>query len=338
MLPAIGIALLITGVTGAGLVYAHSKGTQVPPGPDKDGPDKGGGGGLPGTLPATDLASLLQKAQGILTNALLNPAGADVSQIGVLAATLRANGHEAEAAQLEAAGTAACLAQGKPGTCWQIPILNGNPPVTGTGLPAPGLPTNLPALVKAPQGSSQAGYQATIAQARDNPGTVPLDRLQRFAREARLSTPPLLAEAAWLDALAAQRTGMANTASQTEVLARYTNLRANPPKDPRLLDQLVADLGAQGFPAQAMEIAALAQRLRALGAAGVPVDAPINPNASTLPPALVAQMNDLLNNPAADPVKVDTLIATIQMNYPGGFLTQLAQLQARAKQLREVGR
>ena len=124
-----------------------------------------------------------------------------------------------------------------------------------------------------------------------------------------------------------------------EVLrAQAVQLIAMANADPPVVDPITLDgLALQLRPldpglAAALEAKANEVRLkRGLPPVGVPAPEPLP---ATLPGAIVDQMAVLLVNPGANPDVVDGLANQIQIRFPGGFATQVAQLRQRARELR----
>ena len=106
-----------------------------------------------------------------------------------------------------------------------------------------------------------------------------------------------------------------------------------PTVDPITLDGLALQLRPldPGLSA-ALEAKANEVRLkRGLPPVGVPAPEPLP---ATLPGDIADQLALVLANPGANPDVVDGLANRIQIRFPGGFSTQVAQLRQRARELR----
>lgn len=146
--------------------------------------------------------------------------------------------------------------------------------------------------------------------------------------------------------------GNPNTPEAAALLAQATQVlmqaTANPTAaDPAQMETLAGQLDASGLTQQATALRNLAAQIRASRnlpplpgggpAGGGAPGGGMNQNPAFLPADLQHQMDMYLSSPTADPVMIDELVRTIQTRYPNGFLTQITQLQRRAKELRDRG-
>lgn len=240
--------VLLTVGVGALLYVKHTSDAKAaPPAPAPNPLPLPG----PNPMPGGDVNALLAQAQQLLAQAAANPASVNPSQIGLLAAQLRA-ANRPEAANVEAAGALVCQAQGKPLNCWQVPVAN-------PAAPAPANPADVAA--------AKTNYAALL----DNPTENKVPQMRALVPALRALG--LTMEANNLEAVATRlvETGVANefvAVFPAKLKAAYDDALKNPAADPAKIDALVLVIERNfpsGFLMEKTSLRNRAKDLRALG-------------------------------------------------------------------------